>query len=156
MEKRGGEVGRHDESYQRARQAPQSGAARNSGRVQIHRRTDQRGQDLHWGRRERGTVDPPPRSGEGWRAGWPYVLRNGGAPRQNAWATIAGAFCQSWFLLSTTRELPLDAGGKRQVHWKVTVRTARILRPEGGRGGSQGWTETCVRRWIMDLLQDLR
>ncbi len=32
---------------------------------------------------------------------------------------IAGVICQCWFILSTTRELPLDAGSDGEVHWKV-------------------------------------
>ena len=39
--------------------------------------------------------------------------------------TIEGTICRSWFLLSSARELPLDGGGEREVHWEAATRILR-------------------------------
>ena len=66
--------------------------SRNAGRLQIHRRTDQAGQDRHRRRGERGPLDPPSCSGKRWRPCRAAVLRNGGAPRQIPGRTITASY----------------------------------------------------------------
>src|SRR5579883_3098072 len=116
VEERRGQVRRHDQSDQRSGRAPQGGAARDAGRVQVHRRADQGGQDLHRRRGERGVVDSASRPGEGWGGGRTALLRDGSAPGQTTSQTACGTVCQSRFLLSAAGELPLDGGGKGEVH----------------------------------------
>ena len=129
MEKWRGQVGSDDQHDQCAGEVPRGGVARNARRLQIHWRTDQAGQGRNRWRRERRPFDPPPCAGKRWDPRRPALLRDGGTQRQITWAAIAGAICQSWFLLSSARELPLDGGCKREVHWETGTESSRLLRP---------------------------
>jgi len=60
--------------------------------------------------------DPAPCSGKRRHIGGTALLRDGGATRQIAGATIARAIWQSWFLLSPKTKLSLDRRGEREVH----------------------------------------
>src|SRR6202008_1013359 len=110
MEERGREVGGDHESDQCAGAVSQGGTARDAGGGQVHRRADQRGQDLHRRGGERGAMDAAPCSGKGCNQGGVVVGRYGSATGKAAGKTIKRAICQSWFLLPATGELPLDAG----------------------------------------------
>ncbi len=75
-----------------------------------------RGQDRHRRRGVGGADHPRPRAGEGWRDCRPAGGGDGGHARQEPGRAIEGAVCQGWFLLSGSRELPLDPGGEGRVH----------------------------------------
>ena len=66
-------------------------AARDPGRLQIHRRTHQAGQNRHRRRRKRRSLHPPSRPGKRRHPGRPAVLRDGGppkpAPETHSWTT---------------------------------------------------------------------
>ena len=115
------------------------------GGIQVHRRTYQAGQDRNRRGRERRPVDPPSRAGKRWRAGRIALLRDGGDERQVAGTATQRAICRSWFLLQSSRELPLDAGGHGEVHWKAEEGTQRTHGAESYAGGSHRRFETAVR-----------
>src|SRR5215470_15767504 len=70
---------------------------------------------------------------ESWHPSRVALLRNGGVSWPNSGPTAERTVCQSWFLPSPTRKLPLDAGSDGEVHWKVANRAARVFRPQGER-----------------------
>jgi phosphoglucomutase len=86
------------------------------GGLQVHWRAHHRGQDRHRRRRVRGPDHPRPRARERRRHRRPADCRDGGHARQEPGRSIEGAVCQGWFLLSRSRELPLDPGGDGRVH----------------------------------------
>ena len=71
-----------------------------------------RRQDRHRRRRVGGADHSRPRAGEGRRHCRPAGGRDGGHARQEPGRAASGTIWQGWFLLSGSRELPLDPGGQ--------------------------------------------
>ena len=97
-------------------ESPQGSALRNAGRLQVHRRADRSGQNRHRRRGIGRPHHPRPRAGEGRHHRRPARGGDGGHARHKSRRTIKDAFCQGWFLLSRSRELPLDRGAESRVH----------------------------------------